>query len=205
MKDYPLLSHQKQRTIIRILCAPFGFETMPKKPIKVTTSIYSIFITDDLNNFTVSEMRSAYMEVTGEIDPVLSRKMVYRQILRLQKLGMLEKIDSENVKEHRYNKTNVFYQTGLTTEKLKNKQTSLMPVKSPEKITSSLLDERLKQCEVDLIASISESEEYMALYKSMPELKEHLESNYLQSREHSSKLLGQIKAIKSVISYQKKQ
>lgn len=178
---------------------------MPKKPIKVTTSIYSILITDDLNDFTVSEMREAYMQITGESDPVISRKIVYRQILRLQKLGMLERIDSEKVKEHRYNKTNVFYQTGLTTEKLKNKKTSLMAVNSPKKMTSSLLDERLKQCEVDLIASIAESEEYMVLYKSMPELKEHLESNYLQSREHSSRLLGQIKAIKSVISHQKKQ
>lgn len=178
---------------------------MPKKPIKVTTSIYSILITDDLNDFTVSEMREAYMQTTGETDPVISRKIVYRQILRLQKLGMFERIDSEKIKEHRYNKTNVFYQTGLTTEKLKNKKTSLIPVNSPKKTTSTLLDDRLKQCEVDLIASIAESEEYMALYKSMPELKEHLVSNYLQSREHSSRLLGQIKAIKSVISHQKKQ
>lgn len=178
---------------------------MSKKPIKVTTSIYSILITDDLNDFTVSEMRVAYMQTTDESDPVISRKIVYRQILRLQKLGMLERIDSEKVKEHRYNKTNVFYQIGLTTEKLKNKKTSLMAVNSTKKMTSSLLDERLKQCEVDLIASIAESEEYMVLYKSMPELKEHLESNYLQSREHSSRLLGQIKAIKSVISHQKKQ
>jgi len=177
---------------------------MPKKPIKVTTSIYSILISDDFNDFTVSEMRDAYMKTTGETDPVLSRKIVYRQILRLQKLYMLERIDSEKVKEHRYNKTNVFYQTGLTTEKLNNKKTSLTPVSSSKKMTSSLLDERLKQFEVDLIASIAESEEYMVLYKSMPELKEHLESNYLQSREHSSRLLGQIKAIKSVISHQKK-
>ncbi|QFI37031.1 hypothetical protein FR932_03900 [Moritella marina ATCC 15381] len=178
---------------------------MLKKPIKVTTSIYSIFVTDDLNNFTVSEMRSAYMKITGETDPVLSRKMVYRQILRLQKLGMLEKVDSDNVKEHRYNKTTIFLQTGLTTEKLKSKPASKELTLNPKKVTSSLLDERLKQCEVDLIASIAESEEYMSLYKSMPELKEHLESNYLQSREHSSKLLGKIKAIKSVITYQKKQ
>ncbi|MGC3836102.1 hypothetical protein ACPSKX_18675 [Moritella viscosa] len=178
---------------------------MPKKPIKVTTSIYSIFITDDLNNFTVSEMRSAYMETTGETNPVLSRKMVYRQIMRLQKLGMLEKVDSEKVKEHRYNKTNMFYQVGLTTEQIKSKQVSPMLVKSPKKITSSLLDERLQQCEIDLIKSIAESEEYMRLYESLPDLKEHLESNYLKSREYCSKLSGQIQAIKSVISYQRKQ
>lgn len=177
---------------------------MSKKPLKVTSSIYSIFITDDLNNFTVSELRNTYMEITGEIDPVISRKIVYRQILRLQKLGMLEKINAKNVKEHRYNKTNIFYLSGLTTEKHENKRISLMSVNSQKK-TSNSLDKRLKQCEVDLIASIAESEEYMELYKSLPDLKEYLESNYLQSSEHTSKLLGQIKAIKSVISYQKKQ
>jgi len=177
---------------------------IPKNSLKVTTSIYSIFITDDLNNFTVSELRSAYMKITGEIDSVISRKIVYRQILRLQKLGMLEKIDSENVKEHRYNKTSVFYQTGLRTDERKCRQISLTLAESPAKITSSLLDERLKQCEVDLIASTAESDEYKALYKSLPELKQQLESNYLISREQSSKLLGQIKAIKNAISYQEK-
>nr|SHO15915.1 Putative uncharacterized protein [Moritella viscosa]SHO19036.1 Putative uncharacterized protein [Moritella viscosa] len=77
-------------------------------------------------------------------------------------------------------------------------------IKHSEKIVTTLLDERLQQCEIDLIKSIAESEEYMRLYESLPDLKEHLESNYLKSREYCSKLSGQIQAIKSVISYQSK-
>lgn len=66
------------------------------------------------------------------------------------------------------------------------------------------LEERLKQSEIDLFTSIGESEEYMRLYQSFPDMKVHLESQYLQARETSSKLLGQIKAIKSAITHQQK-
>jgi hypothetical protein len=66
------------------------------------------------------------------------------------------------------------------------------------------LEKRLKESEVDLLTSIGESEEYMRLYRSFPEMKTHLESQYLQARENSSKLLGQIKAIKSVLAHQQK-
>ena len=66
------------------------------------------------------------------------------------------------------------------------------------------LKERLKQSEVDLLTSIGESEEYMRLYQSFPEMKADLESLYMLARENSSKLLGQVKAIKSVLAHQKK-
>ena len=36
------------------------------------------------------------------------------------------------------------------------------------------------------------------------EMKEHLEFMYMLARENSSKLLGQIKAIKSVLAHQQK-
>lgn len=66
------------------------------------------------------------------------------------------------------------------------------------------LENRLKESKVDLLTSIGESEEYMRLYQSFPEMKAYLESQYLQARENSSKLLGQIKSIKSVLAHQQK-
>lgn len=176
---------------------------MFKKPLKVTQPMYACFIDDELDNFTVTELRNAYMKNSGEIDPKKSRKIVYRQILRLQKKKMLLRQDSERVKDHLYIKTDIFTKIGLVTEK-PNTQCK-EPNSAPDISVNTLLDERLKQCEVDLMASIAESEEYIRLYESLPELKEQLESNYLQSRECSSKLLGQIKAIKSVIIYQREQ
>jgi len=176
---------------------------MSKKPLKVTQPIHACFIADELDNFTVTELRSAYMKHSGEIDSTKARKIVYRQIIRLQKLGMLLRQDADRVKDHRYIKTDTFHQIGLTTES-HNYLIKPSSIKHSEKIVTTLLDERLQQCEIDLIKSIAESEEYMRLYESLPDLKEHLESNYLRSREYCSKLSGQIQAIKSVISYQSK-
>ncbi|WP_392340681.1 hypothetical protein [Moritella marina] len=174
---------------------------MSKKALKVTSLIYSVLINDDLDHFTVSQMRDAYLaKVSSGIDQNEARKIVYRQILRLQKLGMLSKLSSDNVKEHCYNKTELFYQVGLRT--VKDQDIKLDYQSSPK--ANGLLEERLKRCEVDLLTSIAESEEYMRLHESLPELKEHLESQYVQSRECSSKLLGKIKAIKSVILHQTK-
>ena len=83
------------------------------------------------------------------------------------------------------------------------------PTESPTRNTEKgnaiqQLEEHLKQSEIDLLASIGESEEYMRLYQFFPDMKAHLESQYLQARETSSKLLGQIKAIKSAITHLQK-
>ncbi|MGK0272574.1 MAG: hypothetical protein ACI88H_003246 [Cocleimonas sp.] len=169
---------------------------MSKNALKVTPLIYSVLISDDLDNFTVSEMRDAYLvKASSGMDQNEARKIVYRQILRLQKLDMLSKQESNKIKEHCYNKTELFYQVGLKTDRSNSKN---------DKKLNNPLEERLRRCEVDLLTSIAESEEYMRLYESLPELKEHLESQYTKSRECSSKLLGQIKAIKSVMSHQSK-
>lgn len=141
-------------------------------------------------------MRDVYLAmVSGDMDQNEARKIVYRQILRLQKLGMLSKQESNQVKEHCYNKTELFYQVGLKTNRLNSKN---------DKKANNPLEDRLKRCEVDLLTSIAESEEYMRLSESLPELKKHLECQYTKSRECSSKLLGQIKAIKSVMLHQSK-
>ena len=63
------------------------------------------------------------------------------------------------------------------------------------------VEEQLKQYKVDLLASVGESEEYMRLYQTNPEFKTFLENEYHQAREQSSKLLGQIKALETVLEH----
>lgn len=178
-------------------------KVLPKKPLKVTQVIYEIFINDNLDHFTVSQLKELYTTKVGDVDPVYARKTVYRQILRLQKLGMLSKAESSSVREHAYHKTALFYQIGLISKDINEIDDSLT---NPNKYSSTeaLLDDRLKKREVELIASLAESEEYMNLFESLPELQDELQSSYLRSREYSSKLLGQIKAIKSVIATRSK-
>ncbi|MEZ9595503.1 response regulator [Shewanella sp. 10N.261.52.F9] len=175
---------------------------MSKISMKICTRLHTILQDESFNNFRVSQLRDAYLAISPtNKDSVEVRKYVYRQILRLVKKGLLLKKGTKNSKRVTYLKSDLFHEVIFITErkvekpKLINANTTLAVQK---------LETRLKESEIDLLTSIGESEEYMRLYQSFPEMKAHLESQYLQAREKSSKLLGQIKAIKSVLAHQQK-
>jgi hypothetical protein len=52
-----------------------------------------------------------------------------------------------------------------------------------------------------MMAAIGESEEYIRLLNDYPEMKNILSESYHSSRDNSSKLLGKIKAIKTILSF----
>ncbi|WP_110456898.1 response regulator [Shewanella algidipiscicola] len=174
--------------------------------IKICTRLHTILQDESFNNFRVSQLRDAYLAISPtNKDSVDVRKYVYRQILRLVKKGLLLKKGAKNSKKVTYQKSDLFYEASYITEG------DAAKVNKPKVIVDAStnfafqqLEKRLKESEVDLLTSIGESEEYMRLYQSFPEMKAHLESQYLQARENSSKLLGQIKAIKSVLAHQQK-
>ena len=51
-----------------------------------------------------------------------------------------------------------------------------------------------------MMSAIGESEEYIQLLNQFPDMKPELSENYHLARNRSSKLLGQIKAIKTMLS-----
>jgi len=186
---------------------------MSNVSIAINEHIYSILMDEQFDNFTVLQLRDIYLsckETTTSM--VEARKIVYRQILRLLKLGVLEKNEAERPRKPTYAKTALFYEAELQprVKITQSEQANIMPDSIKQDVTDKhhnviqKLEEKLKQYQVDLLASIGESEEYMHLYETLPEMKSHLEMQYHQARERSSKLLGQIKAIKTVKSHYKK-
>ncbi len=179
---------------------------MSKISIKINAQLNTILQDESFDNFHVTQLRDAYLANSSVVqDLVEARKYVYRQILRLVKKGLLLKKGTKNSKRVVYQKSELFFEANFTVQS-KTAATVNQP-KPAAAITNNAiwqLEERLKESEVDLLTSIGESEEYMRLYQSFPEMKIHLESQYLQARENSSKLLGQIKAIKSVLTHQQK-
>ena len=179
---------------------------MSKASFTVNTQLHAILQDESFNNFHVTQLRDAYVGNSSVTqDPTEARKYVYRQILRLVKKGLLLKKGTKNSKTVTYQKSELFFKTNFIAQSITAGTVSKPKATSVDtSIAVQLLEERLKESEVDLLTSIGESEEYMRLYRSFPEMKAHLKSQYLQARENSSKLLGQIKAIKSVIAHQKK-
>ncbi|MDO6642094.1 response regulator [Shewanella sp. 5_MG-2023] len=175
---------------------------MSKISMKICTRLHTILQDESFNNFRVSQLRDAYLAISPtNKDSVEVRKYVYRQILRLVKKGLLLKKGTKNSKRITYQKSDLFHEASFISERKVNKPEL---TNASTRLAVQQLEKRLKESEVDLLTSIGESEEYMRLYQSFPEMKTHLESQYLQARENSSKLLGQIKAIKSVLAHQQK-
>lgn len=168
--------------------------------------MHTILQDESFNNFQVVQLRDAFLaDSTNKQSVSEAYKFIYRQVSRLVKKGILKKNKNEDSKNATYQKTQQFYQTNFViNERSDNDRPPEKLLDNTEQDAVQQLKERLKQSEVDLLTSIGESEEYMRLYKSFPEMKDHLESLYMLARENSSKLLGQIKAIKSVLSHQQK-
>lgn len=179
----------------------------------LSPEFYSVLIEGNLNNFTVMELRDAIIrECKDETDMTLRdyHKRAYRVVLRLLTAGLLEK--SKDISEFaRYKKTPLFvasvFKQRVTVDRGPKQPKQLtqvehgapsLPVKDP--CIRDELDRLVKTYQVDLLSSIGESEEYLRLHQTYPQLKAKLEPHYLKSRDVSSKILGKIRAIESVLA-----
>lgn len=182
----------------------------------LSPEFYSVLIEGNLNNFTVMELRDAIIrECKDETDMTLRdyHKRAYRVVLRLLTAGLLEK--SKDISEFaRYKKTPLFVASvfkqrvtvyrGPKQPRQPKQPTQVehgapsLPVKDP--CIRDELDQLVKTYQVDLLSSIGESEEYLRLHQTYPQLKAKLEPHYLKSRDVSSKILGKIRAIESVLA-----
>ena len=66
--------------------------------------------------------------------------------------------------------------------------------------TIKSLKNELVQRKVELISSIGEAEEYQRLFNKFPALPIAIRSQYLETRDRSSKLLGQLRAVENILT-----
>ncbi|MEZ9820326.1 response regulator [Shewanella sp. 10N.286.45.A1] len=176
---------------------------MPNNPIKLYEHFYSILQEQSFDNFTLSELRNTYISrVKSNRSADSAYNLIYRQVRLLENNGLLTKHKKAKGKSDLYKKTKNFIEVGfcLITDKVSKSEQPFIELCS----ISSNLNERLKKLEIDLLQSTGESEEYVRLCKTFPEMKEHLDSQNTLAKQSCSKLLGQIKAIKTTQAYQSK-
>lgn len=178
--------------------------------LKLDRSLRYILIDKGLESFTISGLSEEYVsrfkEESGkDLDPGETRKWVYRRIYQLVKGGFLKKLAGDRKKGLVFRQTDLMKSVRISEVTDKHIESLVIETATfcPEPIDTTgvlrKLEERAKQYQVDLITSLGESEEYMCLYESFPSLKPQLEKQYRQARERSSKLLGQLTAIKTMI------
>jgi len=175
---------------------------MSTKATMINAELLSVLQTESFDDFTIIELRDLYMaECDILIDPIKARRFVYGQVLRFKKLGLLKVNKACNARESMYCKTPKFNTTNFMAKSHQSPQDKADLPPMDETNSLAEIKEQLKQYKIDLLASVGESEEYMRLYRSNPEFRALLEREYLQARDQSSKLLGQIKALKTVLHH----
>jgi len=180
-----------------------GTDQMTKK-IELDSNLLSILLTESFNNFSVLELRSAYLAIVSNPTrgKVEARKFVYRHILRLEKKGLLERQYSEKRDRTFYSKSKQFSPDKFHL--LENPQEcSESEVKEEENegIKKNLIS-KLNKYRLELLTSIGETDEYKSLCNQFPQLTENLQERYNHARDNGSKILGRIKALESLINQQ---
>ncbi|MBV1777453.1 hypothetical protein KSF73_17155 [Burkholderiaceae bacterium DAT-1] len=174
---------------------------------RLPTPYFEILIEDGLDSFTVVELRDAALkkaEIQGAT-PGEARRSAYKLVQQLTRQGLLirSKVKGSYA---RFSKSELF-KTALF-QKVRGRgrlaQSGAVdrsrPKAAGEKKEIALhLEERVRHYRVDMLSSIGESEEYLRLYEQFPTLESQIEPLYMKAREKSSKLLGQIRALETVL------
>lgn len=180
--------------------------------VKIKEPLCSIIKDKGFDTFTVTQLRNLFLKILGnELTEKAARIIVYKQILRLAKKGILSKSStSKGVRNATYSKTALFYEATIiphgeyvNTDNTRTPKNQCVNFEN-ETVNDDVvlnLKEQIKGNKVDLISSISESEEYLRLIKTFPQAREYLYSNYLDASERSSQFIGKIRAAKKLLNY----
>ena len=128
------------------------------------------------------------------------RKHIYRELLRLEKAKVIDRYEGSTGRGCKF-----IYRSNNQDISLEAKPSPFSAAyghveSSMDGETQRALQEELSKRKVELIASIGEAEEYQRLYHKYPALRSAVKAQYLESRERSTKLLGQLRAVESVIT-----
>lgn len=175
-----------------------------KRAVKLHPYIYNLLIEKNFDKFSSALLMDALIKLTDKYLYVAeARKFIRRQLIRLEKLGFLQKIEHPGGrKKALYEKTEQFYSTTFTPGKIP-KNSRLNSITESKELTVSddidafvtdLSDEKVTH-EARLTVILSEIEEYTSLMQRFPGRKRELMDLYEQARNQSAILLGRVTAL----------
>ena len=167
--------------------------------LKIDLSVAQIIRAPNFDNFTTSDVRSSYITLKNDpsLDPIVVRKKLYAELLKLVKKGWLVKKNTHKKGATRFSKTKLFdaeYFDCLQTRQ---------PVKTSFEEAHHSLITKLNQYKAELLLSIGESEAYKDLYSVHPKLKEEIQPLFNTAKDNNTRILGKIRAIEGLLEHGK--
>lgn len=178
---------------------------MSSKPIKLIQPLYEILIEEQLDGFSVLELRDRYIALCDlTLDKSVARQLVYRNIRRLVDKKLLRKVSIKGSHKVMYQKTDLFSKIHwkLSEKHQWTESHSRVTAFCENNSTSPklVLANRLEKCESDFLACLHEIKVYQGLSFEFPHLKESLHEVRSKTKIQSSKLVGEIRAIKIALA-----
>jgi len=171
--------------------------------LKFDPLVAQIIVAPNFDNFTTSDVRSAYLALKSDssLVPTAVRRSIYAELIKLVKKGWLKKMVSNKKGFTRFNKTESFNVEVIT------QLASAIPIGTTEKADDkhALLLSKLNHYKAELLLNLGETEAYKELYDEFPELVTEIQYKYNEARDNNTKTLGKIKAIESLINQEKQQ
>lgn len=177
-----------------------------KRPLLVDRHLIEILGTTAVSPLTTTEIRDLYctrLRTQQKVDNSALRKYVYRELLRLETANVIERYNGSTGRGCKFR-----YLGEPEDKAFEDKPSPFISKAQDIEISSSLEDKRtfnalkneLAQRKVELISSIGEAEEYQRLYNKFPALSKTVKPQFLESRDRSSKLLGQLRAVENILA-----
>ncbi|NVJ67087.1 MAG: hypothetical protein HWE16_11415 [Gammaproteobacteria bacterium] len=167
---------------------------MSNKSFSITSPLREVLLQFQNTEFTSSSIIETYANAVGSEKNQQLSNFVYRQIHRLKKLNLVIS-QGKNASNKTIYKISERFEEQLFVISSKASHTTEIP-----KAPLEHLSKRLKSYEMELLTFLGEAEEYKLLQESTPQLADYVAVKFLESRSNSTKLIGKIRALKSVIS-----
>ena len=169
--------------------------------MKFDSWIGQIIAAKNIDRFSTGEIRTALLAVKRDwtSDSNQVRRYVYAELLKLVKRGWLRKSISNKKGITSFIKTEKFDGSAFEVTQREN---SCNPQNTTNENVSSVnaeLIERLHIYKSNLLTGLGEAQEYKKLCEQYPNMHKELQPKYNTVRENNSRLLGQIKAIETII------
>lgn len=190
---------------------------MKKRTFTLDERLYEVLQGERFTQFTTANLRDAYAAKLEGTSYRLTdvRRYVYEQIRRMLKTGWLILDDERRKRGQVYHLQPMPESVQLQLidngfEKSQKPARQAEPT-SPEPAHSTTLsgvetgsrerlEATLKEVRLDFLASMGEAERYKQLLDEMPNLGNHVENQYHEARDRSSRLLGHVKAVEKMLS-----
>ncbi|GLS91973.1 hypothetical protein GCM10007916_30430 [Psychromonas marina] len=171
--------------------------------------LYSLLVTNNMNEFTVAEAKDALLANHPEFDDeVECRKFIYRQLTRSIEKGIIKRTDCFNSgsKQVIYSKTDKLLASSIVPIKRGTMASKVPPKNETVKVVENdtyktELQKELMAYEIDLNTTLEEAKEYKRLLARFPDLKNKLQQHQSQAKDKSIKLLGKVHALQNLLGY----